>query len=141
MALPLVVKGLLDGICMLGITSCGKLSAAPCSVCLSSASSSPPEVTAWLADSSMVDSSSESFSEWSETALGVLGTADTGVGESPSKVGGMGSVELAWPESFLLSFRFGDDRRLSDSLPEPTEELYDADLVALCSLCPTASCT
>jgi hypothetical protein len=46
MAFPFVVKGLLEGICMLGITSWGKLPDAPGCVLASMASSSPLDVTA-----------------------------------------------------------------------------------------------
>jgi hypothetical protein len=45
-ALPLVVNGLRDGICMLGMTSCGKLSIDACCVGASTASSSPLDVIA-----------------------------------------------------------------------------------------------
>lgn len=85
-ALPFVVNGLLEGICILGITSCGKLPEEPCCVVVSAPSSSPLDITAWLADSSATESSSESFNECKETALGVLDMPDVGKGEDASTI-------------------------------------------------------
>jgi hypothetical protein len=94
-ALPLVVKGLLEGICILGMTSCGKVPISSGCAVSSAASSSPLEVIAWLADSSMFESSSESFSDCKEIALGVLGMPDVGIGEGASTMSGVRGVELA----------------------------------------------
>jgi hypothetical protein len=94
-ALPLVVKGLLEGICILGMTSCGKLLCEPCCVIVSAPSSSPLDIMAWLADSSITDSSSDSFSDWRDMALGVLGIPDIGNVEGASVLSGVRGVELA----------------------------------------------
>lgn len=135
MALPLVVKGRREGIWMLGMTSCGKLSDAPCCVLASAPSSSPLDMTAWLADSSTVDSSSESFSECRDTALGVLGTPDVGTGDGALVLTGVRGVELAWLESFLLGFSAGGSLKLSAGFAAPADEPCDPDLGACFSVC------
>jgi len=135
MALPLVVNGRLEGIWMLGMTSCGKLSDAPFAVFVSPPSSSPLDVTAWLPDSSMADSSSESFSECSDMALGVLGTPDVILGEGVSVLSGVRGVELAWLESFLLDFSDAGNLKRSAGFAEPVDEPCDADLDASLPAC------
>jgi hypothetical protein len=89
MALPLVVNGLLEGICILGMTNCGKLPKEPCCAVGSAPSSSPLDVMAWLEDSPIIESSSESFSDCREMALGVLGMPDGGIGEVASTLDGV----------------------------------------------------
>jgi hypothetical protein len=126
-ALPLVVKGLLEGICILGMTSCGcgKLPIELCCAVGSAPSSSPLDVIAWLPDSSMAESSSESFKDCREMALGVLGMPEVGIGEGASRLSGTEGGEPARLETFLLGLRAGDDLWLSSSCTELVVELCD----------------
>jgi hypothetical protein len=89
-------------------------------------------MTAWLADSSMADSSSDSFSDCRDTALDVLGMPDVGLGEGASVLSGVRGVELAWLDSFLVG------RRVEGSLKtfaEPVDEPCDPDLDTSFSVC------
>lgn len=127
-AFPFVVNGRLVGICILGMTSSGKLSEAPCCVAVSSSSSSPLEMMAWLALSSNADSSSDSFNETMETDLGVLDIAEVGTVTGASNADGIGGVGTTWPDSFLFDFREGGSFKLSAGGNDSAEELCDPDL-------------
>jgi hypothetical protein len=132
-ALPLVVNGRLVGICMLGITSCGKPEAPSC--VSNGSSSSPLEATAWLVVSSMANSSSDSLSEVVEGDLGVLDNTAVGCGDGASRLSGakvMGEPWLEGPlENTLFSCRTGVVLVPSGSVTEPVNELFDSDLELL----------
>jgi hypothetical protein len=104
-------------------------------VVVSASSSSPLDITAWLADSSISESSSDSFSDCREIALGVLGIPEVGNGEGASTLSGMRGVVLAWLESFLFSLRVGDNLELSGRFPELADELCDPDRDTTLSWC------
>lgn len=127
MFFPLVVNGRLVGICILGMTSWGKLLDAPCRVSTSS-SSSPLDVITWLPVSSRTDPSSESFSECNDTDVGVLGVAEVGNGDAVSVLTGVSGMDVVRLESFLFSFRSGEAKGLSGGFVESADELCDPDL-------------
>jgi hypothetical protein len=117
------------------MTSCGKLLWESCCVVVSASSSSPLDITAWLADSSISESSSDSFSDCREIALGVLGIPEVGNGEGASTLSGVRGVVLAWLESFLFSLHVGDNLELSGRFPELADELCDPDRDTTLSWC------
>jgi hypothetical protein len=117
---------------MLGMTSCGKPPGAPCCVAVaSSPSSSPLDMIAWLADSSMAKSSSESFNDCREMALGVLDMSDAGSGEcAPMRSGVRGTELVVWLDALFFILRTGDSLKLSDGFAALADELCDPDLEA-----------
>jgi hypothetical protein len=123
MAFPFVVNGLREGICMLGMTSWGKL---PDSLTVVSSSSSRPEAAAWLAPSSDPVSSSESLNDCNEAELGVLGSAEGGMDERESTLRGDRGFDREWVDMALLLVRGGEDLQLSGSLPAAREESREA---------------
>lgn len=128
-ALPLVVKGRLVGICITGMTSCGKLMV---SCGTSACSSSPPlDMAAWLAASSRPDSSSESFSDVIEAEVGVLGIAEVGYEEGISAPGNFNGRQEPWLERFLFNLPSLFDLVSSGNIAESVDEPCDTDLEVL----------
>lgn len=93
---------------------------------MSTCSSSPAlDVAAWLAASSMVESSSDSLSDVIEADVGVLGIADVGYGEDTSAPGSFKGTWEPWFEGLLFNvqgrFALASSGNKAGSVDEPCD--------------------